>query len=511
MKVTLQNIIIISLLLVSHLTFSQDLDFVFEHYGVEDGLSQSEVNCIFQDSKGFIWIGTQAGLNRFDGREFIYYDHNALDSLSISSGWVYSIAEDSKGNLWVGTKNGLNKFNPATEKFQHFLTSQKDIHDLQNNTVYSVIVDKNDLIWLKTDYTISKYIPSDNRFVHYSNNEDDEFYIKAKNEFSLPLLETKDGIWAGSSFGLQLFSFEYDQIQNVYPIKNDYNQILSNYTISLAADYNGHIYVGTENGITYLLPYYKTVRTSVTDHINHILDSLGSKTVTGILILDQTNQRTLIISSYGGILIYNLIDKSYKVITEDKNNPKALKYNRVKNLFLDKSGNFWVGLSGKGINKYSPKAIKFKTYQNSGNSGINLSDNMIGSLYANDKKIWVGTWAKGLNIIDISSNKVEVISTKGPKGKRISDNHVHSLLHRENGNIWIGTKNGINIYSKSSDNYYTFEEYFGTELPPVLSKTRINIIRENDEKNEIIIGSNKGLSFFNTIEITFPTNKNIYS
>jgi len=507
LKILIRYIAIVIFILFGYSAHSQDLEFVFEHYGVEDGLSQSETNCIFQDSKGFIWIGTQAGLNRFDGREFISYDHNPLDSNSISSGWVYAIAEDSKGNLWLGTKNGLNKFNPTTEKFEHFLTSKKDINDLLNNTVYAVLVDKKDAIWLKTDYTISKYLPSEDRFIHYSNNEDDEFYIKANDEFSLPLLKTKTGVWAGSSFGLQFFSFDHDQIQNVHNVKNDYNHLLSKHITALALDYNGHLYVGTEDGIAYLLPYYKTLRTNITDHINHILDSLGSKIVTSILILDQTNKRTLIISSYGGLIAYNLINKKYKVITEDKNNPKALKYNRVKTLLLDKSGNFWVGLSGKGINKYSPKAIKFKTYQNSGNSGINLSDNMIASIYAENNKIWVGTWAKGLNIIDVSSNKVEVINTKGPKNRRINDNHVHCIHHRENGNIWIGTKNGINIYSKSSNNFYSFEKYFGIKLPHVLSKTRINIISENEKTNEIAIGSNKGVAFFNLFTKTFSLPK----
>lgn len=494
MKTAIQYILIALTFLSFQYTKAQDIDFIFNHYGVEHGLSQSEVNCIFQDSRGLIWIGTQAGLNRFDGREFVFYDKNPLDPSSISSGWVYSIAEDSKGNLWIGTNNGLNKFNPASTKFEHFLTTPKETEEIQSNNVYSVLIDNKDIVWIKTDYTISKYTPSDKRFTHYSNNEDDEFYSIAKDEFTLPLIRTQTGIWAGSSFGLQFFSFEHDQIQSFYKVKNDPDRILSEYVTALAMDNSGHLYVGTDNGIAYLLPYYKSLRTTVTNDINNILDSLGSRTVTGILILDKNSRKTLIISSYGGIIAYDLINKSYRVFTEDKANPQSLKYNRVKSLFRDKSGNFWVGTSGKGINKYSPKGIKFKTYKNSGNSGVQLSDNMIASLYANDKEIWVGTWQGGLNIVNTATNKVRIINTEGEEYKKIDDNHVHALHHRSNGNIWIGTKNGINIYSKTTNNFYSFNKYFGIDLPESLTKARINVIKEKG--NEIIIGSAKGLVFF---------------
>ena len=512
MKRKLIYILFLLSLFVTQQSYSQDIEFIFEHYGVEDGLSQSEVNCIFQDSRGLIWIGTQAGLNRFDGREFISYDKNPLDSNSISSGWIYSIAEDSKGNLWIGTKNGLNKFNPTTERFQHYFNSQKDLNELKNITVYSIIIDKKDNVWFKTNYTLTKFTPAENKenehFIHYSNKEDIDFLGKPKEEFSLPLKETSTGIWMGSSYGLEFFSYEHEQIQSFEKVKNDNNHILTKYTTSLAIDNSGHVYVGTIDGIAYLLPYYKSLRTRVTNTINNILDSLGSKIVTGILIHEINNKKTLIVSSYSGIIAFDLINNKYKVFTEDKTNPKSLSYNRIKSIFKDKSGNFWVGLSGKGLDKYSPKGIKFKTYRNAGNSGIQLSDNMIASIYAEKDKIWIGTWAGGLNIINTRTNKVEIINTEGSPYKRLTDDHVHALYKRKNGNIWIGTRNGINIFSKSSQNYYSFEKYFGIDLPPSLQNSRINVFIERD--SEIIIGSNAGLFYFDLINKTFsqPFSKN---
>ncbi|MBN2669883.1 MAG: SpoIIE family protein phosphatase [Bacteroidales bacterium] len=500
----MKNRYFLILWLISFSIFShaQDLDFVFDHYGVEDGLSQSEVNCIFQDSRGLIWIGTQAGLNRFDGRNFISYDKNPLDSNSISSGWIYAIDEDEDGNLWVGTQNGLNKFDPKTGYFKHFLTTEHDIEEVDRNNVYSVLIDKKDLIWIKTDYTISKFIPSQERFIHYSHKSEEDFFIKAKEDFSLPMIKTTEGIWAGSSFGLKFFSFEHDQVHN-YQSKNDKDNILQSYITALVMDNSGNLYVGTENGILYLEVFRGIVRTRETAELTKALEESGSLNVTGLITFTNSERRFLLISTYGGgLVVYNLTNKTYKIVQEDVTNNQSLTYNRVKTLFQDQSGNYWIGLNGKGLDKFSPKGIKFKSYKNSGNSGVKLTDNMIASLFANEEEIWIGTWSSGLNILKRKSNEVIVIDTKGPQGRNIVDDHVHAITKMPNDDIWIGTRNGISIYSHSTRNFYTFEDYFGIKLPDNLMKTRINIIKPYKD-NLILIGSEKGLVYFSISDKSF--------
>ena len=101
------SILIFSLILFFN-GYSQQ--YIFSNYSINDGLSQSVVNCVFQDSRGFIWVGTQNGLNRFNGETFDVYTYNPVDSNSISNNWIFSISEDKNGDLWIGTKNGLNKF-----------------------------------------------------------------------------------------------------------------------------------------------------------------------------------------------------------------------------------------------------------------------------------------------------------------------------------------------------------------------------------------------------------------
>ena len=482
---------------ISSSLLAQETDFVFDYYGVEDGLSQSEVYCVFQDSRGLIWIGTQAGLNRFDGRSFKSYDIDPLDENAISSGWIYAIDEDSDGNLWIATQNGLNKYNPRTKKFTNYLTSLKEKKELiGNNNVFGVLVENNDAIWIKTNYTISKFIPSKNHFIHYRHKHDE--FTKIDDDFSFPMLKTEEGIWTGSAFGLQFLSFKHKSIKTFNANPDFPNQTMqSNYVLSLAQDRSGNIYVGTDKGISYFLTFYKKFRTSFAVEYNSILKQNNISLISGIIIKETDRNRDLVLSSFNGIISFDLNRKTHKVFREDKANPKSLNYNRIKSLYYDKSGNIWIGLNTKGLNKYSPKADKFKTFRNSGNSGVQIPDNVVASIYANKKEIWVGTWSEGLAIINRRTRKVKVINKSGPTNNRVVDNHVHTIERLPNGIIWIGTKAGISIYSPITNHFKSFEEYYNVDIDRNLINTRINFVKYIN-KEEIIIGTSSGVVFFNT-------------
>ncbi len=105
-------------------------EITFNHVSIEDGLSQSTINCAFQDHRGFMWFGTQDGLNSFDGYNFVIYRHDPTDSTSISNNWIQSIFEDRTGSLWVGTGSGLNLYDPRTKTFSAFKNDPKDSSSL---------------------------------------------------------------------------------------------------------------------------------------------------------------------------------------------------------------------------------------------------------------------------------------------------------------------------------------------------------------------------------------------
>jgi len=150
-----KNILFLIHFLLLNLTISAQVQY-FSHYSVDDGLSQSVVNCIYQDSKGFIWIGTQNGLNRFDGYTFKEYIRSSVDTISISDNWIFKIVEDNNSNLWIGTKGGLNKYNRETDNFSRIKYANIYIEDIYLR-VYGLALDNKNGLYINTPPKLSYY------------------------------------------------------------------------------------------------------------------------------------------------------------------------------------------------------------------------------------------------------------------------------------------------------------------------------------------------------------------
>ncbi|MGC8802491.1 MAG: ligand-binding sensor domain-containing protein, partial [Bacteroidales bacterium] len=130
---------------------AQIADIRFSRLDINTGLSQNHVNCIYKDTIGFIWIGTMAGLNRYDGNTFKIYKYSATDTTSLSDNFVTSIVQAADGKIWIGTRNGFNIFDPRTEIFYHRLPAELQNSPLQLNQIVSVFGDANKNIWFITD------------------------------------------------------------------------------------------------------------------------------------------------------------------------------------------------------------------------------------------------------------------------------------------------------------------------------------------------------------------------
>ena len=162
-------------MLATSMIRSQDMH--FDHYAVEDGLSQSVVLCIYQDSEGYLWFGTQSGLSQFNGYEFVNYS-TLPSSNSISNTWVYAITEDANGNLYMGTKGGVNKYNKRTGQFSQL--PHKDLDDpVTDNFIYGLTADKNKL-YINTPPALSIIDLRTGEKERYFNNFEYEFLKQLK-------------------------------------------------------------------------------------------------------------------------------------------------------------------------------------------------------------------------------------------------------------------------------------------------------------------------------------------
>ncbi len=177
--------------------------FSISGYTISDGLSQSVVNCIFQDSQGYIWLGTQNGLNRFDGFTFEVHLYRPDDTTSISNNWIYGITEDTSGDLWIGTKGGLNRYSAKKKRFERIRYATPYPEEV-TRYVYDVRCSRDGRILINTPPVLTLCDPRDMSFVHHIAPLPYDGSVK---DYKIPLLETADGnIWTGSTRGLACFT-----------------------------------------------------------------------------------------------------------------------------------------------------------------------------------------------------------------------------------------------------------------------------------------------------------------
>jgi len=175
-------------------------DLKFSHLTTNDGLSQSYVNTILQDGRGFMWFATRDGLNRYDGNTFVVYKHNPNDPGSLSANFVEDLMEDDQGGLWVATFSaGVDKFDPITERFTHYRHDPSNPKSIGGDSVESLARDSRGYVWLGTgDSGLDKFDPATGTFTHYLNDSDGRFV----GEITNVIVDRHGDIWFVGERGL---------------------------------------------------------------------------------------------------------------------------------------------------------------------------------------------------------------------------------------------------------------------------------------------------------------------
>ncbi|PKP20670.1 MAG: hypothetical protein CVU05_08565 [Bacteroidetes bacterium HGW-Bacteroidetes-21] len=478
---------------ISNKVYGQLFETFLEHYTVDNGLSQSTVLCIFQDSRGFLWVGTQDGLNKFDGYRFQLYKYNPLDSNSISSNWINAMAEDNDGNMWIATQNGLNKIERKSGQIKRYLHDPNNPYSIVEDEIFGVVIDLKGNVWTKTASSLNKLSVETGQFSHSEHVSD--YFSSAKSDKGFPMVIDEIGIWIGSPFGLIFYNFEYEHFKSYVSNASDPNTISDNFVTDLIKTKDGSLWVSTKNGFnkfntkTKKFKRYYPVPTDLT----HQSNSISS------MFLSYDNNLWLGTSG-GGLLKFNPTDEkksSYKTFKNEPFNNNSLGYDYILSLCEDNSHNLWIGTDGKGLDKLDLKPKNFYLYRGTtGDEGIRLSSNVIGSLLLlNDSILMIGTWENGIDVLNRNTGKTFNVSDNGPSGKRIMGNNVHSLIMDSRGLVWIGTRNGISIYDPKTNLFTDVFEKFKFNFVPNLNKLRIYNLFEDDHKN-IWVSTKNGIFRF---------------
>jgi len=534
----MKNILLLSFLTVFNfihtpLTFADGKTNVlsFDYFSQMDGLPNNQIQCIYQDKKGWIWLGTSLGLSRFDGYRFVNFIHNPKDTSSLSGSLVRVIFEDRKGNLLVGTENGgLNIFDREKERFLHpyknhpeFKSKEISVNTIKEDIEGNLFIgtDRN-LLKIDNNGHLSKITPlTGTKSMSFSDS-----FIRIIQS------DNTGNFWIGTSVGLFIYHPESNVIEEIpMPVTNGQSKEI----FDIFKDTDGLLWIGTySSGVLILDPLTKSVRHlslnpyyERTETIRTISKgTLGdywigtrggfyvySKTrgITGFFRHDDRDSRSLAnnsvldifhdshgetwIGTRGGL---NLLAKSKQVFRNFSalpNDDHYLNSSIIYAFWIDKKNRIWVGTEDGGINIYNPDKGTFNYLMAKDGNPNTISQNCIKAFLDDGKgNLWIGTFWGGIDVLNLNTGKIIHYQHSPDKKQSLADNRVWALCSDDDGGIWIGTSQGVDRFDPETKLFDHF--------PKLAQNRQVNWISIDSDKN-IWLGTLDEVIIFN------PDNENI--
>jgi len=518
----------------------------FRYLKLDDGLSSSSILSILQDYKGYMWIGTNVGLNRYDGNEFKIYKNIPDDPTSLLENHVRAIFQDRENNLLLGTFSGLSLFLRDNDCFYNYMTDTKSALYGKYCSVLSMEEDAAGNLWLATNIGLLSFNRTTNTYRQFTHNPEDPESL-SNNEVEQVFIDSRGRLWVESREGLDLMNSSSGQFMHITKCKIHAESLSGIFFHSLAEDKLGNLWFGSREGLFFLdnsadpledgLVHYKHIqgeenslsinqaRALFIDNENNLwvgtengglnlfdrqtnqfwhyrIDPYNSRSLNNesIQVIYQDRTDNLWIGTFAGGL--NIAAKNSDAIVHYKNVPGAphnLSHNVVTCFLDDHTGRIWVGTDGGGINLFDPGTGRFEQF-NTNNSSI--SSNAILCLTEDShNRIWLGTWAGGLVCFDPENKSFTSFTTKNSS---IQDNNIYSIIEGQNDELWLGSFEGGLI--KFQINKKRFANF--TVSNSKLLNNMISILKK-DLKGVIYIGSIKGLQLFNPTNEQFLTFTNV--
>ena len=468
----------------------------FDHISIEQGLSQSSVKVIFQDRRGFLWFGTEDGLNRYDGYNVKIYkpDPDAIHSLS--DRWINSIVEDREGYLWIATRLGLNRYDPRTEEFIRFVHDDANPVSLIDNHINVLHIDKNDNLWIGTTSGLDLFDRANGSFKHYVYSPSQQEGISGKSITAL-YEDSRGRFWVGTEKGgLNRFDPSNNRFTPYQNMPEDSGTISSNHVTAIVEDRRSVLWVGTAEGLNKFHPDSGTFERFMHDDKDD--QSIASHVIRDLYV-DITGN--LWIATSKGLDRLALSGKRFIHYRHGPTFSQSLSEDDVLSIYEDRGGILWVGTWGGGVNKYDRLRDYFAYYRNDPQNTNSLSDNAIISIYSDsDGYAWVGTADEGLNRLTRSTGQVVHYRNDPNRPQTISSDSIYSMVEDHDRFLWIGTANGLDRFDRNSFSFEHFQR--DPENPASLSANRVYEVYV-DSQNNVWVGTVAGLDLFDRKTETF--------
>lgn len=494
----LRHSLLLTLTLLCCYGWSAPNDIRFARIAQQQQLSQATVKALWQDDQGFMWIGSQDGLNRYDGYGVKVYRHDPDDPYSLSSNWINALYQDDQGILWVATAGGLNRYDKKTDQFSHIPFFFNDPDNPGHDIINTLFEDDQHIIWIGTRAGLNRYDSQTGVFSRFVHDPADIDSI-SDNDITAITQDRQGQLWIGTSKG---GVNRFDRNRGTFSrIHADSQRLNDSAIFSLLADRDGSLWIGSyERGL-----FNYNSQTDVLEHFENDINNSQSLSDNWVHSLLQDSEGVLWVGTGEGLNRYEPDKKQFLRLLHDAAVPGSLLGHRVTQLYEDNTGVIWVGTT-VGLSLYNRQTTRFSHYRHIARDPNSLSDNSVLSIIEdNSGVIWVATDG-GLNRFDRANNRVSnydyvPILNRG-RGVSVYESRSHrSGKNGESGEIWVGTfSEGLIRINDQTGQIQQFKH--DKTIPTSLTPGRVNVVMEDKHQN-LWVGTNNGLNRFDRINQTF--------
>ena len=469
----------------------------FEHVTLEDGLSQSTVLTVLQDSKGLLWIGTENGLNRYDGYEIETFKRERGNPDALSSDFIFDIEEDADSNLWIATNGGgLVKYDRTSGNFRAYRHDPEKSGTISSNVARRILIDANGMVWIGTRGAgLDRLNPATGTFQRFEFGSGIDL---DQNVYAL-FQDSRGILWAGGDQGLTRLDAQTNEVFTFTHDPADGRSVGSHSIRAIAEDEAGRIWIGSDGGGLGRLDADR----NAFEHFRHAADDASTIASDRVAALHSDSEGRLWAGTTRGLNLVDHVTGTAVRYAHEGTDQYSLGGNDITTIYQDRGGLLWVGTKTRGLSKWNPRTWAFGFEPAKTVTGNEKRQPIITSFVEDTAgRLLVGTFGDGLNAIDRNGDDAVGYSREPDNEFRISDDRVMSLMRDREERIWVGTMtNGISRIDPATGENTTFR--YEADNPTSLSANGIMTMVE-DSAGRVWIGTFRGgISRFNPATESF--------
>ncbi|MCV9385077.1 hybrid sensor histidine kinase/response regulator transcription factor [Reichenbachiella ulvae] len=453
------------LLFSFHTIWSQH--YRFKHLTTENGLAQNMVDCMLQDSQGYIWLGTWNGLCKYDGYTFETFDSRAGGESTLGNNFVYALQEDQFGNIWVGTRKGLfvylynRKVFRLVDLSQYGVSNQSSFHSIYSNKKGELHIGSSEGL---TSLKINNSKGETTLIRHLYLNQKEGLN---GGVVSAIVEDTRGQVWVGTDSALYTLNKEGEIMSQHQFDETNPESLSANLIHDLHVTRDGQLWVATEVGLN----QYDPIRDAFVRYYYQPDDPNNSLLHNTVMNLEESHGN-LLIATLGGLTIMN---RNTGKLSNYRNNPTdnfSLNNDFLNCLMIDDEENIWIGTERGGVNIINSRQNSFEQIKFEIGNSNSLSHSTVNSIYEDEEYLWIGTAGGGLNRVNKQTQKFVHFQFNSPSQRQISSNFITKIYRMKNGELWVGTwGQGINVLpeGRSDGPFQTLAETDSGIINPFIS------------------------------------------